>query len=35
MGHTDVATIVNIYEEVNQDITKASLENLAKNMDVF
>lgn len=35
MGHADVSTTMNIYAEVNEDVTRASLENLAKNMDVF
>lgn len=35
MGHTDVSTTMNIYAEVNQDVTRASLEKLSKNMDVF
>jgi len=35
MGHADVSTTMNIYAEVNQDVTRASLEKLSKNMDVF
>lgn len=35
MGHADVSTTMNIYAEVNQEVTRASIENLAKNMDVF
>lgn len=35
MGHADVTTTMNIYAEVNNDVTRASLENLAKNLDVF
>ena len=35
MGHADVSTTMNIYAEVNQDVTRASIENLSKNMDVF
>lgn len=35
MGHADVSTTMNIYADVNQDVTKSSIENLAKNMDVF
>lgn len=35
MGHADVSTTMNIYAEVNEDVTRASLENLPKNMDVF
>ena len=35
MGHADVSTTMNIYAEVNESITRQSLENLAKNMDVF
>lgn len=35
MGHSDVSTTMNIYAEVNSDVTRASLESLAKNLDVF
>ena len=35
MGHATAMTTMDIYADVNQDVTKASLENLAKNMDVF
>jgi len=35
MGHADVSTTMNIYAEVNPEVTRASIENLAKNMDVF
>lgn len=35
MGHADVSTTMNIYAEVNESTTRESLENLAKNMDVF
>lgn len=35
MGHADVSTTMNIYAEINQDVTRASLEKLSKNMDVF
>lgn len=35
MGHADVSTTMNIYAEVNQDVTRTSLEKLSKNMDVF
>lgn len=35
MGHSDVSTTMNIYAEVNQSTTKESLENLARNLDVF
>ena len=35
MGHADVSTTMNIYAEVNQEVTRVSIENLAKNMDVF
>jgi hypothetical protein len=35
MGHADVSTTMNIYAEVNQEVTRASIENLAKNMDIF
>ena len=35
MGHADVSTTMNIYAEANPDVTKESLEKLAKNMDVF
>jgi integrase len=35
MGHADISTTMNIYAEVSNDVTKASLENLAKNLDVF
>ncbi len=34
MGHADVSTTMNIYAEVNQDVTRASLEKLS-NMNVF
>ena len=35
MGHADVSTTMNIYAEVNDEVTKTAIENLAKNMDVF
>lgn len=35
MGHADVSTTMNIYAEANPDVTRASIEKLAKNMDVF
>ena len=35
MGHADVSTTMNIYAEVNQSVTRTTIENLAKNMDVF
>ena len=35
MGHADVSTTMNIYAEVNENVTRASLENLARNLDVF
>lgn len=35
MGHSDVSTTMNIYAEVNNTTTRQSLENLAKNLDVF
>lgn len=35
MGHADVSTTTNIYAEVNQELTRTSIENLVKNMDVF
>lgn len=35
MGHADVSTTMNIYAEVNKEVTRESLEKLAKNMDVF
>lgn len=35
MGHADVSTTMNIYAEVNHEVTKESLEKLAMNMDVF
>ena len=35
MGHADVTTTMNIYAEVNARTTRESLDNLAKNMDVF
>lgn len=35
MGHADVSTTMNIYAEVNGETTRESLENLAKNLDVF
>lgn len=35
MGHDDVSTTMNIYAEVNDEVTKTAIENLANNMDVF
>lgn len=35
MGHADVSTTMNIYAEVNENVTRVSLENLARNLDVF
>lgn len=35
MGHADVSTTMNIYAEVNENVTRASIENLARNLDVF
>ena len=35
MGHADVSTTMNIYADVNNSVTRESLENLAKNLDVF
>lgn len=35
MGHADVSTTMNIFAEVNQEVTRTSIENLAKNMDIF
>lgn len=35
MGHADVSTTMNIYAEVNGETTRQSMENLAKNLDVF
>lgn len=35
MGHADVSTTMNIYAEANPEVTRASIESLAKNMDVF
>jgi integrase len=35
MGHADVTTTMNIYAEVNNEVARESLENLAKNMNVF
>ncbi len=35
MGHADVSTTMNIYAEVNQDVTRASIEKLSRNLDVF
>lgn len=35
MGHADVSTTMNIYAEVNENVTRIALENLARNMDVF
>ena len=35
MGHADVSTTMNIYAEVNSSVTRSSIQNLAKNMDVF
>ena len=31
MGHADVSTTMNIYAEVNNEVTRESIENLAKN----
>ena len=30
MGHADVSTTMNIYAEVNQEVSRTSIENLAK-----
>lgn len=35
MGHADVSTTMNIYAEANPAVTRSSIENLAKNLDVF
>ena len=35
MGHADVSTTMNIYADVNNSVTRESLENLTKNLDVF
>ena len=35
MGHADVSTTMNIYAEVNNEVTRESLEKLAENLDVF
>ena len=35
MGHADVSTTMNIYAEANPEVTRAALENLAKNLNVF
>lgn len=35
MGHADVSTTMNIYAEVNNEVTRESLEKLAANLDVF
>lgn len=35
MGHADVSTTMNIYVEVNPDVTKSVIEKLSKNMDIF
>lgn len=35
IGHADVSTTMNIYAEVNAESTRESIENLAKNLDVF
>lgn len=35
MGHADVSTTMNIYAEANPEVTRASIEKLARNMDVF
>jgi len=35
MGHADVSTTMNIYAEVNGETKRQSLENLAKNLDIF
>ena len=35
MGHADVSTTMNFYAEAHREVTRESLEKLAKNMDVF
>lgn len=35
MGHADVSTTMNIYAEANPEVTRASIEKLAKNLNVF
>ena len=35
MGHADVSTTMNIYAEANPEVTRASIEKLAKNMDIL
>lgn len=35
MGHSDVSTTMNIYAEANPEVTRASIEKLAKNMDIL
>lgn len=35
MGHADVSTTMNIYAEVNGETIRQSLDNLAKNLDIF
>lgn len=35
MGHADVSTTMNIYAEANPEVTRSSIENLAKNLNVF
>ena len=34
-GHASIETTMDIYAEVNSDKKKESIENLAKNLDVF
>lgn len=35
MGHSDVSTTMNIYAEVNETVTRETMDELAKNLDVF
>ncbi len=35
MGHANIETTMDIYAEINDSKKKESLENLAKNLDVF
>ena len=35
MGHASIETTMDIYAEANSDKKKESIENLAKNLDIF
>jgi integrase len=35
MGHSDVSTTMNIYAEVNNQVSKAAMDDLARNLNVF